>query len=179
MDRVRTLTLVLLSALLLTACRSDAPSTAEPTNEPEEQAAPELDLSDPRQLGSAAAALYGRYKAEVEEILGQQLSGDEMAQRLDALFHSYVPQMIELGRRCQELTEEGACQTAIGALSMQAATNFQWFGSTAVGLRESNRALSTQLNSMGALFQWFNLEAAARNFPELAERYSVSVPAPD
>jgi hypothetical protein len=179
MDRVTTLTFVLLTSLLLAACRSEAPSTGEPLAEPEEQAAPELDLSDPRQLGSAAAALYGRYKAEVEEILGQQLSDEEMAQRLDTLFHSYVPQMIELGRRCQELTEEGARKTAIGALSRKVSTNLQWFGSTAVGVRKSNRALSTQLNTMAGLFQWFNLEAAARNFPELAERYSVSVPAPD
>ncbi len=164
------ISIIFLSILLTAACGGE---TAEGTEEISNQV--EV-ITDPEALGNRVADIYEEMYADLNDLVNQGLSAEELWPEIRVMKEAYIGQFVELGAVREGITEEQK-QSADRVLTSRFYNLdmdvFNSVNDAIIFYRDQDNSLSNEISQMNILTQYSDYELLRHQEPEEAARLGI------
>ena len=164
------ISIIFLSILLAAGCGGEA---ADGTDEISNQV--EV-ITDPEALGNRVADIYEEMYADLNDLVSQGLSAEEVWPELTAMKEDYISQFVELGAIREGMTEEQK-QAANRALTSRFydldQDVFNSVNDAIILYRDQDNSLANEISQMNILTQYADYELLRHQEPEEAVRLGI------
>lgn len=161
---------IFLSILLAAGCGGEAADGADENSDRVEV------ITDPEALGNRVADIYEEMYADLNGLVSQGLSAEEVWPELTAMKEDYISQFVELGAVREGMTE-GQKQTINLTINSRFYNLdmdvFNSVNDAIIFYRDQDNSLSNEISQMNILTQYSDYELLRQQEPEEAARLGI------
>ncbi len=164
------ISIIFLSILLAAGCGGE---TADGTDETFDQVE---EVTDPEALGNRVADIYEEMYADLNDLVNQGLSAEELWPEIRVMKEAYITQFVELGAIREGMTEEQRHSADRALTSRFYDLDMDVFNSVndaIIFYREQDNSLANQISQMNILTQYSDYELLRQQEPEEAARLGI------
>lgn len=147
--------------------------TAEGTDETSDQFE---EITDPEDLGNTIADIYEEMYTNLNDLVNQGLSAEELLPELTAMKEDYISQFVELGAIREGMTEgqkQVINQTIHSRFYNLDTDLFNSVNDAIIHYREQDNSLANEISQMNILTQYADYELLRDQEPEEAVRLGI------
>lgn len=162
--------IIFLSIMLAAGCGGE---TAEGTDEASGQFE---EITDPEYLGNTIADIYEEMYANLNDLVNQGLSAEELLPELTAMKEDYISQFVELGAIREGMTEgqkQVINQTMRSRFYNLDTDLLNSVNDAIIHYREQDNSLANEISQMNILTQYADYELLRDQEPEEAVRLGI------
>ena len=162
--------IILLSIILAAGCGGEAAEGTDGTSSQFEE------VTDPEALGNTIADIYVEMYANLNDLLNQGLSAEELWPELTAMKEDYISQFVALGAVREGMTEgqkQVINQTLHSRFYNLDSDVFNSVNDAIIHYREQDNSLANEISQMNILTQYSDYELLRDQEPEEAVRLGI------
>ncbi len=162
--------IIFLSILLAAGCGGEAADGADETSDQAEE------ITDPEIYGNRVADIYEDMYANLNDLVNQGLSAEELWPEITTMKEDYIRQFVELGAVKEGMTEEQkqAANRTIRSRFYNFDTDLlNSVNDAIIFYREQDNSLANEISQMNILTQYADYELLREQEPEEAARLGI------